>query len=82
MSEESAHRPLVFSVVETTRKRTTTKISEKEYQRDLVAGIAERYPKPGRYKIKRGGFLKRHLSNLGEVGIFGPKVTRVSLGDK
>jgi hypothetical protein len=61
MSEESAERPLVFSVVEDDGENVTIEISEKDYKRDLAAGIDEESTlKPGRYKMKRGGFLKRH----------------------
>ena len=39
----------------------TLEISEEYYQADLAAGIAEEATmKPGRYKMKRGGFLARH----------------------
>ena len=60
MSEES-FRPLVFSVVEEDGENVTIEISEEDYQRDLAAGIDEdAILKPGRYKMKRGGFLARH----------------------
>lgn len=39
----------------------TIEISEEDYQRDLAAGIDEDATlKPGRYKMKRGGFLARY----------------------
>ena len=39
----------------------TIEISEEDYQRDLAAVIDEdAILKPGRYKMKRGGFLARH----------------------
>ena len=61
MSEESSSRPLVFSVVEDDGENVTIEISEEDYQRDLAAGIDEDVIlKPGRYKMKRGGFLARH----------------------
>lgn len=61
MSEESSNRPLVFSVVEDDGENVTIEISEEDYQRDLAAGIDEdALLKPGRYKMKRGGFLARH----------------------
>ncbi len=60
MSEQS-YRPLVFSVVEDDGENVTIEISEEDYQRDLAAGIDEEDTlKPGRYKMKRGGFLARH----------------------
>ena len=61
MSEHESHRPLVFSVVEDDGENVTIEITEEDYQRDLAAGIAEEDTlKPGRYKMKRGGFLARH----------------------
>ena len=61
MSEESFNRPLVFSIVEDDGENVTIEISEEDYQRDLAAGIDEdAILKPGRYKMKRGGFLARH----------------------
>ncbi|HJP95532.1 MAG TPA: hypothetical protein VJ875_26525 [Pyrinomonadaceae bacterium] len=39
----------------------TIEISEEDYKRDLAAGVDEdAILKPGRYKMKRGGFLARH----------------------
>ena len=61
MSEQSANRPLVFSVVEDDGENVTIEISEEDYRRDLEAGVDEEATlKPGRYKLKRGGFLARH----------------------
>jgi hypothetical protein len=61
MSEASTDRPLVFSVIEDDGENVTIGISEEDYQRDLAAGIDEEDTlKPGRYKMKRGGFLARH----------------------
>lgn len=61
MKDESPIRPLVFSVVEDDGETVTIEISEEDYQRDLEAGIEEdALLKPGRYKMKRGGFLARH----------------------
>ena len=61
MSEQETHRPLVFSVVEDDGETVTIEISEEDYRRDLAAGIdPDATLKPGRYKLKRGGFLARH----------------------
>lgn len=61
MSVHENHRPLVFSVVEDDGENVTIEITEEDYQRDLMAGIAEEDTlKPGRYRMKRGGFLTRH----------------------
>ena len=61
MSEQKTDRPLLFSVVEDDGENVTIEISEENYRRDLEAGIDEEaILKPGRYKMKRGGFLARH----------------------
>jgi hypothetical protein len=61
MGEPSTFRPLVFSVVEDDGENVTIEISEENYQADLAAGIDEEDTlKPGRYKMKRGGFIARH----------------------
>jgi hypothetical protein len=67
MNEES-FRPLVFSIVEDDGENLTIEISEEDYQKDLAAGVEEELIlKPGRYKMKRGGFLERHPElKLGE----------------
>src|SRR6476661_36578 len=59
--ESATHRPLVFSVVEDDGENVTIEISEEDYLADLAAGISEAETlKPGRHKMKRGGFLARH----------------------
>ncbi|MDX6443548.1 MAG: hypothetical protein QOH71_622 [Blastocatellia bacterium] len=59
--ESSTRRPLVFSVVEDDGENVTIEISEEDYLADLAAGISEDETlKPGRHKMKRGGFLVRH----------------------
>ena len=61
MSEQETHRPFVFTIVEDDGENVTIEVSEEDYRRDLEAGVAEDETlKPGRYKLKRGGFLKRH----------------------
>jgi hypothetical protein len=61
MKKKSFNRPLVFSVVEDDGENVTIEISEEDYQRDLASGVEkEAILKPGRYKMKRGGFLARH----------------------
>lgn len=61
MSQQSTHRPLVFSVVEDDGENVTIEISDEDYQLDLADGIDDADTlKPGRYKMKRGGFLARH----------------------
>lgn len=59
--EPSTYRPFVFSVVEDDGENVTVEVSEENYKADLAAGIDEEDTlKPGRYKLKRGGFLTRH----------------------
>lgn len=59
--EPTTHRPLVFSVVEDDGENVTIEISEEDYLADLATGISEDETlKPGRHKMKRGGFLARH----------------------
>ncbi|HEY0080791.1 MAG TPA: hypothetical protein VGB73_19470 [Pyrinomonadaceae bacterium] len=61
MSRQKTDRPLVFSVVEDNGENVTIEITEEDYRRDLETGIEEEATlKPGRYKMKRGGFLTRH----------------------
>jgi hypothetical protein len=61
MSEPKTYRPFTFSVVEDDGENVTIEISEENYRLDLEAGIDEDATlKPGRYKMKRGGFLARH----------------------
>jgi hypothetical protein len=61
MSDKDTSRPLVFSVIEDDGENVTIEISEEDYRRDLEAGIPEEETlKPGRYKLRRGGFLARH----------------------
>ena len=61
MSGQFTDRPFVFSVVEDDAENVIIEISEEDYQADLAAGIDEEDTmRPGRYKMKRGGFLARH----------------------
>jgi hypothetical protein len=63
MSESSTYRPFVFSVVEDDGENVTIEISEEDYRLDLEAGMTEGETlKPGRYKLKRGGFSRGILS--------------------
>lgn len=61
MGEPSTYRPFIFTVIEDDGVNVTIEVSEENYQADLAAGIDEEDTmKPGRYKMKRGGFLERH----------------------
>lgn len=67
MSEGWCDRPLVFSIVEDDGENVTIEISEEDYLKDLAAGVDDDLiMKPGRYKMKRGGFLARHPELLKE----------------
>jgi hypothetical protein len=61
MSKQEDVRPFAFSVVEDDGENVTIEVSEEDYRHDIEAGMTEDETlKPGRYKMKRGGFLKRH----------------------
>jgi hypothetical protein len=61
MGEPSTYRPFVFTVIEDDGLNVTIEVSEEHYQADLAAGIDEEATmKPGRYKMRRGGFFARH----------------------
>ena len=61
MSEQVPPRPFVFTVVEDDGENVTIEVSGEDYRRDLEADMREEKAlKPGRYKLKRGGFLARH----------------------
>lgn len=61
MDEKEPARPFVFSVIEDDGENVTIEVSEEDYRRDIEAGMTDDETlKPGRYKLKRGGFLKRH----------------------
>ncbi len=50
-----------FNVVESDGESVTIEVSEDDYRRERAAGVEEEARlKPGRYRMKRGGFLARH----------------------
>ena len=50
-----------FTVVEDDGENVTIEVSEEDYRRELAAGVGqESLLKPGRYRVRRGGFLARH----------------------
>jgi len=60
MSEGWCNRPFVFSIVEDDGENVTIEVSEEDWKKDLAAGVDEELIlKPGRYKMRRGGFLAR-----------------------
>jgi hypothetical protein len=61
MDKKQAEEGFAFTVVEDDGQNVTIEISEEDYQREHAAGVSEEsLLKPGRYKMKRGGFLARH----------------------
>ncbi|MGB9182089.1 MAG: hypothetical protein WCB68_22865, partial [Pyrinomonadaceae bacterium] len=50
-----------FTIIEDDGQNVTIEVSEEDYQRELATGVEEEsLLKPGRYRMKRGGFLARH----------------------
>jgi hypothetical protein len=61
MSTGNDSRPLTFTVLEEDGDTVVIEVSEEDYASDLAAGFTDDETlKPGRYKMRRGGFLKRH----------------------
>lgn len=61
MNTENDCRPLTFTVIEEDADTVVIEVSEENYAADLAAGLTDDETlKPGRYKMRRGGFLKRH----------------------
>jgi hypothetical protein len=61
MGNQQAEANFTFTVIEDDGQNVIIEISEEDYQREKAAGIEEEsLLKPGRYKMKRGGFLARH----------------------
>ena len=50
-----------FTVVEDDGENVVIEVSEEDYRREKASGVEEEaLLKPGRYRLKRGGFLARH----------------------
>ncbi len=50
-----------FTVVEDDGVNVTIEVSEEDYRREVAAGVDhDVLLKPGRYHLRRGGFLARH----------------------
>jgi hypothetical protein len=50
-----------FTVVEDEGENVTIEVSEEDYRREVAAGVdRDALLKPGRYRLRRGGFLARH----------------------
>jgi hypothetical protein len=68
MSEQETVDPFTFTIVEDKGETVIIEVSEEQYERDIKAGLSnDETLKPGRYKMRRGGFLKRHPELSGEV---------------
>lgn len=60
MSKQS-EEGFAFTIIEDDGQNVTIEVSEEDYQRELATGVEEEsLLKPGRYRMKRGGFLARH----------------------
>lgn len=61
MKEEPTDMSEGISIIEDDGENVIIEVSEENYRRDLAAGLDEdEVLKPGRHKLKRGGFLARH----------------------
>ncbi|HZI62294.1 MAG TPA: hypothetical protein VFD62_16385 [Pyrinomonadaceae bacterium] len=61
MKEEPTDISEGISIIEDDGETVIIEVSEENYQRDLAAGLDEdEILKPGRHKLRRGGFLARH----------------------
>lgn len=50
-----------FTIVEDDGENVVIEVSEEDYRREKASGVEEEaLLKPGRYRLKRGGFLARH----------------------
>ena len=61
MKKEPTDKSEGITVIEDDGETVIIEVSEENYQRDLAAGLDEdEILKPGRHKLRRGGFLARH----------------------
>jgi len=61
MKKESTDISDGISIIEDDGETVIIEVSEENYRRDLAAGLDEdEILKPGRHKLRRGGFLARH----------------------
>ncbi|HKS27762.1 MAG TPA: hypothetical protein VJS44_08080 [Pyrinomonadaceae bacterium] len=61
MSEDKSKQGFAFTIVEDDGQNVIIEVSEEDYQREKAAGLADdELLKPGRHKLRRGGFLERH----------------------
>lgn len=68
MSKRQSEEEFVFAVVKDDGENVTIEVSEEDYQRERMAGVEdESLLKPGRYRMKRGGFQERHAKMRPQV---------------
>jgi hypothetical protein len=62
MSEDKLNdEGFAFTVIDDDGENVTIEVSEADCLREKSSGVDEAFLlKPGRYKVKRGGFLARH----------------------
>ena len=61
MSKQQDKEGFAFTVVDDDGQDVIIEVSEEDYQRERANGVEEEaLLKPGRYKMRRGGFLARH----------------------
>jgi hypothetical protein len=61
MDKKQPEEGFAFTVVEDDGQNVIIEVTEEDYQRERAAGVGEEsLLRPGRYKMKRGGFLARH----------------------
>ncbi len=61
MKTEKPKEGFAFTIIEDDGQNVVIEVSEEDYQREKAAGLDdEELLKPGRYKLRRGGFLERH----------------------
>lgn len=59
--QQPANDAFTFAVVEDDGENVIIEVSEEDYRQQQTAGVDEEaLLKPGRYRVKRGGFLARH----------------------
>ena len=59
--QRAADDAFAFTVIDDNGEEVVIEVSEEDYRREKAAGVEEEaLLKPGRYRLKRGGFLARH----------------------
>ena len=59
--QRAADDVFAFTVIDDGGEEVVIEVSEEDYRREKEAGVDEEsLLKPGRYRLKRGGFLARH----------------------